>query len=465
MFKIDYNNVRKEVIGIENGLDLENEFSSYSQKIREIIDRIYTVDEISTWLTRSYKNELLSDMQEYVHNVQGKFDNIIVVGLGSSVLGIKAMTDTVLKPYWNSLSKEQRNGYPTIHFISNIDPDNFNACSCINNWNKTLVIIVSKDGMEAEIMSMFMILKKKMENEIGENYRHHIVACTKKGSLFHQIANQEGYKSFVIPYEKVGPFAIISTCGLLPIALMGINIEEMLSGAEDMVREVQNFDIFSNTVAQIALIHYLEFIEKQKTISIMMSYSSRFKKIPTWCSQYKAEMLSKNYDKHGKLINSGQIIYSSHGCNDQHSLLQMLIEGCNNKIINIIKVEKFDSDCEIPKIFDYTAIGYLGGKTLDYLQNSEIEAMKMILTDYNIANITYTIPQITPYYIGHFMAMFMLNIVIQASLYNINLLIQTGTENLQNYICAQMGRYGYEETLREMHEKWAKIMKQSVLPE
>lgn len=464
MLNFENNNVRQEIIGYDNGIDLDFEFSNHAQKISEAITDLYQYEEISNWLNGNYQKEIIDEIQKYAEMARGKFENVLVIGLGSPVTGMKAMTQTILNPFWNSMTAEQRNNYPAIEFICNIDTDKFNNLLKIINLKKSLVIFVSKDGMEPETMSIFMVVKKLLEDEIGENYRMHIVACTKEGSLFHRIAEQEGYKCFLIPYISVGSFAIMSTCGLLPLALAGVDINEMLKGAEDIVRQTQNTDIFTNHLAQMSLIKYLMCTQKHKNVSVLMSYSSRFKEIPVWCAQYTAEMLSKDYDKDGNLINAGKIPLSAHGCNDQNSLLQMLIEGDNNKIINIVQIEKSEGDCQIPNSFDYTPIGYLGGKSLSYLLNSEINAMKMVLTDYQRPNITITIPEISPYYIGQFMAMFMLDMVIQAYLYNINPFDKTGAENLENYICAQMGRYGYEETLREMKEKLERFKTQQVLP-
>lgn len=465
MIKFDYNNVRQEIIGNEHGIDLDFEFSNYSKKINDTITELYQYEEISNWLKGNYQNEIIEDIIKYAEIAREKFESVLVIGLGSPVIGMKAMTETALNPFWNSMSPEQRNNLPTIHFICNIDSEKFNNLLNLVNLRKSLVIFVSKDGIESETMSMFMVVKKMLEDEIGENYRMHIVACTKEDSLLHRIAEQEGYKCFLIPYKSVGTFAIMSTCGLLPLALGGVNIQEMLQGAGDIVKYAQNKDIHSNRLAQMSLIKYLMCTQKHKNVSVLMSYSSRFKEIPVWCVQYTAEMLSKDYDKYGNLINAGKIPLSAQGCNDQHALLQMLIEGDNHKVVNIIQIEKFEQDCLIPNSFDYTPIGYLGGKSLNYLLNAEINAMKMVLTDYNRPNITITIPKINPYYIGQFMAMFMLDMVIQAYLYNINPFDRAGAENLENYVCAQMGRYGYEETLREMNEKLQRFKPEPVLPE
>ena len=469
MLSFDYTNVRQEIIGLENGLDIDFEFSNYSQKISDIITNIYKQEENYTtnypWIS-DYQNHIFLDkIQEYADSVKGQFENIIVIGLGSPIFGIKAIAEALLLQYWNTMNLEERNGYPLLHFVTNIDADNINRLLSVKKLKKSLIIINSRNGLEPEIMSLFMIIKNILEKERDIDYKKHIIACTVEGSLFHKIANEEGYKCFKIPQENTGSFSILTSYGILPLILTGINVKEILTGLKDIINYSSNTDIKTNQVAKTALIHYLLFVQKQKNISVLMSYSTRLKNLPSWCSQFKSESLSKDYDNSGRFISAGQIPYNAYGCNDQHALLQSFIEGSNNKIINIIKVKNFETDNTIPNIFDYTPIGYLGGKTLTELMNAEIEALKMVLTDNQRPNITLTIPQISPYYMGQFVGMYMLNIAIQAALYNINPYSFAGAENFQNYVCAQMGQFGYEETLREMHEKLENIKKQLVLPE
>lgn len=469
MLEFDFTNVCHDVIGSEHGLNIDFEFSNYSQKISDIITNIYKEkDNFSTnypWISRYRDNVLLEEIQEYAESVKGKFDNIIVIGHGSAINGIKAIAAALLLPYWNTVNSETRNGYPLIHFLTNIDPDNINQLVSVRNLKKCLMMILSKNGTEPEVMSLFMLAKRRLEEEIGSDYREHLITCTSKGSLLYQIAHQEGYRCFEFPQENVGSFSILTPCGLLPLTLTGVNVDELLSGTRDMIEECRNPDIYKNPIAQTALLHYLSFIQKQKIISVIMSYSTRLQEIPSWCSQFKSECLLKDYDNSGRYVSVGQTPYNVHGCNDQHALLQTFLEGPNNKIINILKIGKFDTDNLIPNFFDYTSLRYLCGKNLSTLMDAEIEAMKMILTDYQRPNITVTIPKLTPYYVGQFIGLYLMNIAFQAALYNVNPYTKSGAENFQNYIYAQMGQTGYEETLREMKEKLEKTKRPLVLPE
>ena len=133
----------------------------------------------------------------------------------------------------------------------------------------------------------------------------------------------------------------------------------------------------------------------------------------------------------------------------------MYNEGPNDKIINFIRVKKFDNNLEIPKIFEYTGIGYLGGKTINDLLNAEADATRVTLTDYNKPTVTITLPEINGYYIGQLLYMFEIQTAIAGALYNINAFDQPGVEQAKNYTYALMGRVGYEESANILHEKMA----------
>ena len=129
---------------------------------------------------------------------------------------------------------------------------------------KTLVNVITKSGSTAETMSQFMIVKNILEQELGDNYRYNIVATTdKKTGILRQIAEQEGYKTFVVPDDVGGRFSVFSAVGLLPFALVGIDIDEIVNGIKDMDLALKNTDIKENIAAQNALIHYLLDTKKQ----------------------------------------------------------------------------------------------------------------------------------------------------------------------------------------------------------
>ena len=239
MIKLNYKNADALVIGEENGLHLEHEFDEYKDKIVSIIaDLNKRKDKNGQWLqwmNLGYNEETLWYVKEYAAMVKDRFENILVLGIGGSALGGIAVTEALLKPYWNMLSDEQRNGCPRIFFLDNIDPDTMNGLFDVLDLKKTLVNVITKSGDTAETMSQFMIVKDRLEKELGDKYRYNIVATTdKKTGILRQISEQEGYKTFVVPDDVGGRFSVFSAVGLLPFALVGIDVDEIINGIKDM---------------------------------------------------------------------------------------------------------------------------------------------------------------------------------------------------------------------------------------
>ena len=458
MIKLNYKNADALVIGEENGLNLEAEFNEYKDKIVHIIaDLNKRKDKNGQWLqwmNLGYNEETLWYVKEYAAMVKGRFENILVLGIGGSALGGVAVTEALLKPYWNLLSEEQRNGMPRIFFLDNIDPDTINGLLDVIDLEKTLVNVITKSGSTAETMSQFMIVKDRLEKALGDNYRYNVVATTdKKTGVLRQIAEQEGYKTFVVPDDVGGRFSVFSAVGLLPFALVGLDIDEMTNGIKDMDLALKNTDIHNNIAAQNALIHYLMDTKKGKNISVMMPYSSRLKYVSDWYAQLWAESLGKNKDKDGNDVHIGQTPVKALGATDQHSQIQLYNEGPNNKVINFIRVENFDTTLEIPNIFEYTGIGYLGGKTINQLINAEADATRVALADYNRPTVTITLEKVDGYNVAQLLYMLEVQTAIAGELYNIDTFNQPGVEQAKNYTYALMGRKGYEESAQILQSK------------
>ncbi len=461
MLEFNCKNVSASIIGEEQGLDLEKEFNQYNDKIAKIINELNSKKDKPgqwlQWMNLGYNEETVWLVKEYAAMVQDRFENILVLGIGGSALGGIAVCEALLKPYWNLLNQEQRENLPRIFFLDNIDPDQINGLLEVLDLKKTLVNVITKSGSTAETMSQFMILRNKLEQELGDDYRKHIVATTDQNAgILRQISNEEGYKTFVVPDDVGGRFSVFSAVGLLPFALVGIDIEELMQGVKDMDLALKNTDIHHNIAAQNALIHYLMDTQKGKNISVMMPYSSRLKYISDWYVQLWAESLGKSHDLDGNKVNIGPTPVKAVGATDQHSQIQLYNEGPNNKIINFIRVKEFDTTLEIPRIFEFTGAGYLGGKTINELINAEADATKVALTDYQRPNVTITLEKINPYNIGQLLYMLEVQTAIAGELYNINTFNQPGVEQAKNYTYALMGRAGYEESAATLQEKMAR---------
>lgn len=460
MLEFNCKNVTAHVIGEENGLNLEQEFDNFAEKILHIINDLNSRKDKPgqwlQWMNLGYNEETVWLVKEYAAMVQGRFDNILVLGIGGSALGGMAVCEALLKPYWNQLSEEQRNGLPKIYFLDNIDPDQFNGLLDFLDLKRTLVNVITKSGSTAETMAQFMIVKDRLEKELGDDYVRNIVATTDKNvGILRQISNEEGYKTFVVPDDVGGRFSVFSAVGLLPFALVGIDIEELMQGVKDMDLALKNTDIRHNIAAQNALIHYLMDTQKGKNLSVMMPYSSKLKYISDWYVQLWAESLGKNKDLDGNDVNVGQTPIKALGVTDQHSQIQLYNEGPNDKVINFIRIKEFDTTLEIPKIFEYTGVGYLGGKTINELLNAEAESTKVALIDYQRPNVTITLQKADAYHLGQLIYMLEVQTAIAGALYNINTFNQPGVEQAKNYTYALMGRAGYEESAEMLKEKMA----------
>ena len=445
----------------EEGLEIAQSFNEYAPKIQEIITNLnMKKDKPGAWLqwmNLGYNEETVWYVKEFAAMVEGRFDNILVLGIGGSALGAQALSEALLKPYWNLLDKEQRENLPRIFFLDNIDPDQINALLDILDLKKTLVNVITKSGSTAETMSQFMIIKDRLYNLLGDDYRKNVVATTdKQAGILRQLANEEGYKTFVVPDDVGGRFSVFSAVGLLPLALVGVDIDEIIKGIKIMDLTLKNTDIFKNIAAQNALIHYLMDKQKGKYLSVMMPYSSRLKYVSDWYCQLWAESLGKEFDKDGNKVNNGPTPLKALGATDQHSQIQLYNEGKNDKVITFIRVEEFDTTLEIPNIFEYTGLNYLGGKTINRLINAEADSTAVALADFKRPNITITIPKINEYYLAQLFYMFEMQTAIIGELYNIDAFNQPGVEQAKNYTYALMGRLGYEESAHELNEKIAR---------
>ena len=458
MIKLNYHYVDKDIIGKEHGLEIEKEFTKHKDKIAQIItDLNKRKDKPGQWLqwmNLGYNEETVWYVKEFAAMVRGRFDNVLVLGIGGSALGGIAVSEALLKPYWNLLTPEQRDNYPRLFFLDNIDPDQITGLLNTIDLKRTLVNVITKSGSTAETMSQYMIVKDIMERELGDEYRKNIVATTdKKVGVLRQLADQEGYKTFVVPDDVGGRFSVFSAVGLLPLALVGINIDELINGIKDMDLALKNTNISENIAAQNALIHYLYDTKKNKRLSVMMPYSSRLKYVSDWYVQLWAESLGKQVDNKGKEVHVGPTPIKALGATDQHSQIQLYNEGPNDKVISFIRVEEFDNELKIPEIFDYTGIGYLGGKSINQLINAEADSTRVALADYNRPTVTISLPKVDAYNVAQLLYMLEVQTAIAGELYNINTFNQPGVEQAKNYTYALMGRAGYEESAKTLQEK------------
>ena len=368
------------------------------------------------WMDLPYTQEyVMQDILKYVERVKPWVETVVVLGIGGSALGPKALQGAIHSQFYND-SKILRKGNPKFYVLENIEPNTIIDLLTEINPETTLFSIVSKSGTTTETMAQFLIIKYLLEAQLGKSAKHRIVCTTSenKGSLV-KVAREQGYKLFYIPEGVGGRFSQLSPVGLLPAALCGIDIRTLLQGAEDMDKLCTKLNWENNPAYMIAILHYISMLEG-KNITVMMSYSDKLKYFTEWFAQLWAESLGKE----GK----GQTPVRALGTTDQHSQLQLYTEGPDDKLIVFLKEMENEVDLSIPK----PEMRLVTGESLGEILNASYEATKYSLSKAGRNSMTIEIPKINEHSMGQLFYMMEVATAFAAELMKINAFDQPGVE-------------------------------------
>lgn len=454
--KLDYNNVMKEFTG-EHGLTQED-FENLSEKIekaKKLIEEKRNKGMLE-WMDLPYsQREIAKEIIKYAEEKREETDAFIILGIGGSALGPMAVQQALNHPYYNELPREKRGGFPRLYIADNIDPERLTGLFDIIEPSKCIFNVISKSGSTSETMSQFMVIREIIREAVGdEKLKDHIVFTTsgESGSLI-KIAKEEGYQSFLIPEGVGGRFSQLSPVGLLPAAFCGIDIMELLQGAAFMDAICKNQNEFENPAYMYAIISYLAMM-KGKNISVLMPYSDQLKYIADWYVQLWAESLGKKFDNDGKQVNAGPTPLKALGVTDQHSQLQLFVEGPFDKLITFMAVKNHQKDLIIPEIYAHIpSLGFLGRKAYSTFINTQKTATEYALTKAGRINMTVELPEVSPFIIGQVLFFFEAAVSFMGELMNIDAFNQPGVEESKNASYAMFGRPGYEEKKKELDAK------------
>lgn len=329
-----------------------------------------------------------------------KFENCLVLGIGGSDLGARAI--------YKALGKSKA-GMKLNFAGGNTDPDElYNALAQLD-LKKTLVNIISKSGDTIEPMSAFEIVKQLFKKKVGKNYNQHILATTDQSSgSLRAMVDSEKFGSLPIPKNVGGRFSVLTDVGLFPLACAGISITDILNGAASE-RSHEEAEVFAG-------LQYLAYQKNQK-IQILMPYSESLREFGFWFRQLWAESLGKKFNREGRVINTGPTPVAALGATDQHSQIQLYNEGPNDKTITFIEVDKFHHDMVRPD-----------GLALSKIIHAEREATAKALKDNQRPNGTIHIPEVSATTIGALVMFFEIATAISGELYDVNAYDQPGVE-------------------------------------
>jgi glucose-6-phosphate isomerase len=379
--------------------------------------------------------------------------DFVVVGIGGSALGNIALHSALNHPHYNELPAAKRRG-PRLFVPDNVDPDRINGLLDALDLNGAAFNVITKSGGTAETMSEFLVFREALIRRLGEKaHVDHIVITTDpvKGEL-REIVKKFGYQSLPIPPDVGGRWSVLSAVGLLSAAVTGINVHELLAGAAEMDALCKRSgNLWENPALTGAALHFLMDKAKGKNIQVMMPYSHALRDVADWFRQLWAESLGKRVDRAGKVVHCGQTPEKAVGATDQHSVMQLYIEGPFDKVVTFLTVDEFQTTCPIPHAFpEYEAVKYLGGHTLNELLNAEGKATELALTQSGKPNCAIRLQKVDERSVGALLYLLEMQTAYAGELYNINAFDQPGVELGKVNTYALMGRKGFEAKRREV---------------
>ena len=424
----DYQNLME----VEGGLE-DRELDEIRPRLREAVEELL---ESSPGFMRLPKTgEYAEASRRLAEEIRGSgATDFIHVGIGGSALGPMALHKALNHPYYNVIPDHRA---PRIHFAENTDPNTLGAILDVADPDGTWVNVVTKSGSTAETMANFLVIRSFLVDSLGSfGYQERTVATTDPEEGFlKEIATREDLRVLPIPPDVGGRFSVLTPVGLFPAAVTGLDVGALLAGAAQCVDEVEEQGAEHLAVVGAAM-HYLLDTARGRNVRVMMAYADALERLAAWFVQLWAESLGKD----GK----GSTPHAAVGTTDQHSQVQLYMEGPQDKVIEIVEVENHPRDLEIPKAYeDLEGVGYLGGHTMAELLRVECDATRRALAEAGRPNSTIKLGAIIEENLGYVFQALEIQTAVAGSLYGVNAFNQPGVEAGKQITYSRMGRPGY----------------------
>ncbi|MBI5753895.1 glucose-6-phosphate isomerase [Candidatus Peregrinibacteria bacterium] len=354
----------------------------------------------------------LADVKSFAKKMRGKYQDVVILGIGGSALGAICLEQ--------SLTHLFKKNAPRLHVLDNIDPTLISELEDVIDYKKTLFLVITKSGTTPETITQYFYFRDKTNKKKLDPKKHFVFITDPKNGFLRELATEERINSFAIPENVGGRFSVLTAVGLLPAALIGLNIDKLLAGARMMRDQFLSTNFEKNLPFQLAKIQY-EFSKKGKNINVMIPYAQKIFRLADWYRQLLAESIGKK--------NLGITPINALGVTDQHSQLQLFNEGPNDKLFIFIEVKKFHTTLKIPKIYQKSGLDFLDKNiTFNQLLQIEKDATAESLTKNNRPNFTIKIDAINEENLGALFMLFEGATAFLGEMFQINAFDQPGVE-------------------------------------
>ena len=434
------------------GFISKDKLAAYEPKVRACMETLEKGTGLGNdflgWLhlPSSITKEHLDDLKATAQVLRENCEVVVVAGIGGSYLGARAVIEAMSNSFlW---LQEKKAGQPTIIFAGhNIGEDYLYELTSFLKDKKFGVINISKSGTTTETALAFRLLKKQCEEQRGkEMARKVIVAVTdaKKGAA-RVTADKEGYKSFIIPDNVGGRFSVLTPVGLLPIAVAGIDIDQLVEGARKMEEVCANQNMMENPAALYAATRN-ELYQNGKKIEILVNYQPKLHYFMEWWKQLYGESEGKDH----KGIYPSSVDFST----DLHSMGQWIQEGERTIYETVISVENPNHELHVPSDEEnLDGLNFLAGKRVDEVNKMAELGTQLAHVDGGVPNMRVSVPKLNEYYLGQLIYFFEKACGISGYLLEINPFNQPGVEAYKKNMFALLNKPGYEEETKAIQAR------------
>jgi len=385
-------------------------------------------------LPASITEIFLDEIQAVADSLRAKCDAVVVVGIGGSYLGAKAVVDAL-----SGMFDQLENKKPILLYAGhNIGEDYLYELSEYLKGKSFGIINISKSGTTTEPALAFRILKKQLEDTVGkEETKGRIVAVTDKArGALRTLADKEGYKTFVIPDNVGGRFSVLTPVGLLPIAVAGIDIKQLVAGAVAMKERTNSSVPFADNPAAIYAATRNELYKKGKKIEILANFSPNLHFVAEWWKQLYGESEGKEH----KGIFTASVDFTT----DLHSMGQWIQEGERTIFETVLSIAQAQYTMKIPSDEqDLDGLNFLAGKRVDYVNKMAELGTQMAHVDGGVPNIRIELPELNAYYLGQLLYFFERACGISGYLLGVNPFDQPGVEAYKRNMFKLLNKPGY----------------------
>ena len=396
------------------------------------------------WMTlpRDYDKEEFARIKAAAAKIREDSDVLVVAGIGGSYLGARAVVEAVKGMYHNELEDGLK-----IYFCGNsISPTYLNNIISLCKGKRFSINVISKSGTTTETSLAFRVLRELLEKEMGvEEANKRIYATTDraKGTL-KQLADAQGWPTFVVPDDVGGRYSVLTPVGLLPLAVAGIDIMEMMNGAAD-AKESYDLRSFENPVWQYAAVRNLLY-RNGKAMEIFESYEPGFKMFGGWWQQ----LFGESEGKDGKGLFPASCIFST----DLHSMGQFIQEGARIMFETIVDVKKPAQDLFIdPLEGNFDGLNFLANQNMSVVNRKAMEGTILAHTDGGVPEVLIEVDDLSAYNVGYLIYFFWRACACSGYLLSVNPFNQPGVESYKKNMFALLGKPGYEGLTAELEAK------------